>query len=271
VARAARTEFRVQPLDVVPLDGGTSSDADGPDGKPAEYRWVVVEAPEGEQSIPYEMLFSPADPGIGGREDDPSTPTALFWADLEGTYVLELRVRDNLGLGADDCPSAAARVTIVARQPEGVRVELTWRSEGDADLDLHLRHPLADGWFTAPYDCDYLNPTPDWGQLENPADDPVYVEDRADGGPEIVRLGQPESTDLLGGPYVIGVMFHEGAGPALARVRVFVDGELAWDSTAPGNPGEKALPAPDFFWEAAAIDWPGGRVTTIDNLIGRRP
>jgi hypothetical protein len=287
-ARVSQDEFYVQPLDVVSLDGGPSIDQDGPNNKPVEYKWVVINSPQGSQSVPGEALLNPADPGVGVREDDPSTPTAVFWADLVGTYTLQLRVRDNLGLGSDQCDTAIATVTIVAKPDQAIHLQLTWRTPNDpdvtdregTDLDLHLRHPNADGWFTAPYDCYYYNPTPDWGQLENPDDDPTIDIDDIDGnGPENISLNSPESTDQLGGEYMVGVHYYRSTdrrtnfdfGPSFAKLRIFINGELAWDYTADGDPGEKEMQAVDHFWEAASIAWPSGTVTKIDNYLEQRP
>jgi hypothetical protein len=289
VAVAAQNDFVVEPGEAFWLDGSPSRDPDGPNGRPVAYEWVLVAAPEGNLSVPGEALLNPGDPALGVTADDTETPTAAFWADLEGRYTLELRVRDDLGLGPAECDSAAARVTILARPAEeGLRVELTWRSPGDldptddagADLDLHLLHPNAEGWFTAPYDCYFYDPTPDWGQLEDPADDPALLfDDDHHGGPEAIRLRNLENTTVLGAPYIVGVHYFRSTdrrtgidfGAVFAKVRIFVNGDLAWDYTADGGSGEREMEAEDHFWDVADVQWPSGEVRKRDRYYRQRP
>lgn len=287
-ARPVQDEFNVQPLDVIALDGGASIDQDGPMNKPVEYEWVVLSSPEGSLSVPGEALLNPGDPALGVRDDDKSTPTAVFWADLVGTYTLELRVRDNLGLGPDQCETAVATVTIVAKPEQAIHVQLVWRTPNDpdvtdtegTDLDLHLLHPNAEGWFTAPYDCYYYNPTPDWGQLDNPDDDPsIDIDDINGNGPENISLTNPENTTTLGAPYIVGVHYYRSAdrrtgfdfGPSFAKVRIFINSNLSWDFSADGDPGEKQMEAEDHFWDVADIQWPSGEVRKRDRYYQQRP
>lgn len=288
-ARATQDEFYVRPLDVVELDGSPSIDQDGPGNKPVEYEWVMIDSPQGSAATVVEDFPNPADPGAGGLDDDTSTPQAKVWVDVAGTYTLELRVRDNLGLDSVQCQNPAI-VTIVAQPEEAIHVQLTWRTPSDedltdgegADLDLHLLHPRADDWFTTPYDCYYGNPTPDWGQLDNPSDDPIIdIDDINGGGPENVSLNDPESTQALGAPYLVGVHYYRNTGrvtgtefgSSFAKVRIFLNGELAWDYTEENaesgerDPGEKEMQAQGDFWDVAEIHWPEGRVVKRDNYI----
>ena len=62
---------------------------------------------------PLERFYEPAQPVNGGDPDDPSTPEAVFFVDMPGTYTVELRVTDNLGLDSVACMNATA-VTITA-------------------------------------------------------------------------------------------------------------------------------------------------------------
>lgn len=287
-ARAAIDEFNVLPLDTVVLDGGPSIDQDGPNNKPVSYQWVVTSSPSGSLSRPLESFHNPADPANQGPEDDIATPTALFWVDLAGTYTLELRVTDRLGLDSIACDNAAV-VTIVAKPEEAIHVQLIWRTPSDpdetdgqgADLDLHLLHPNALSWFSDPFDAYYANPVPDWGQLENPVDDPsLDIDDINGGGPENINLDQPENTDDLGAPYLVGVHYYNSQdrlsgfdyGPTFARVRIFLNGELAWDYTDDeGNALEKEMQAEDHFWDVAQINWPAATVETRDRYYDQRP
>ena len=286
-ARAAADDFDVLPLDVVVLDGTPSIDQDGPNSRPVEYEWVITSRPEGSVSQPSESFFDAAQPANGGPEDDNTTPTALFFVDLAGTYTAELRVRDNLGLDSIACENAAV-VTIVAKPDQAIHVQLVWDTPGDedqtdhegADLDLHLLHPNADNWFSAPYDAHYANPVPDWGQLENPSDDPsLDIDDINGAGPENVNLDNPENTETLQGPYLVGVHYYSSRGrvtgaefgPSCATVRVFLKGELAWDYTEDGAPGCREMEAEGHFWDVAQITWPEARVVTRDRYFTQRP
>jgi hypothetical protein len=286
-ARAAEDEFLVYPLDTVVLDGSPSVDQDGPNNLPVEYEWVITSRPEGSVSQPVERFNDPQQPADGGLPDDRATPFALFFIDLPGYYTAELRVRDQFGLDSVACRNPAV-VTIVAEPDEAIQVQLSWQpiSEEDlgreraADLDVHMRHPNAPAWFTSPYDCYFNNPTPDWGQLNNPQDDPFLdLDDFSSNGPENLTLAVPESTEILGGEYVVGVDYYRQTdrvdgyvyGPARAYVRVFIEGVLAWDYTSEGQDGFKDMMAEGHFWEAASISWPTGEVRTVDVYYEERP
>lgn len=275
-ARVTHDYYSVRPDDVVVLDGSPSVDPDGPDNRPVAYEWVVTGRPEGSVAQPLEAVGG----GGVGPPDDPSTPTAAFRVDLAGTYTVELRVTDRLGLDSRACDTAAV-VVIDAEAEAGIQVQLTWTTgdgaetaEQGADVDLHLLHPAGERWFEAPLDCFYANPQPDWGQLGNPADDPVIDRDAVDGrGPENLSLALPENTELLGRPYLVGVHYYnaydrqtnEPFGAATARVRIFLDGVLAWDA------GERLLEAEDHFWRVAEVHWPAREVVARDEYETQRP
>lgn len=286
-ARAVNDEFYVVPLDVVVFDGSPSIDQDGIDARPVAYEWVITSRPAGSVSQPHESFYDPAQPANGGLDDDIETPTAVFFVDLAGTYTAELRVRDNLGLDSIACENPAV-VTIVAEPEEAIHVQLVWRTPEDddetdqrgTDLDLHLLHPAADSWFSRPFDCHYNNPVPDWGQLGNPADDPsLDIDDINGAGPENINLDNPENTETLGSPYLVGVHYYNSRdrvdgteyGPSFATVRIFIEGQLSWDFTDNGNPGEKEMQAQDHFWDVAQISWPSGDVVTRDRYYMARP
>lgn len=287
-ARAVQETFSVVPLDTVLLDGSPSIDQDGPDNVPVEYQWVITNRPEGSSSIPVESFFDPSQPSNGGRPDDLTSPTAAFFVDLAGTYTAELRVRDNLGLNSESCGNAAV-VTIISKPDEAIHVQLTWTTEGDqdqtddsgADLDLHLLHPYAQAWgqrgAVDEYDCFFLNGTPDWGQVGNVRDDPILdIDDFTGGGPENISLTDPENTEAIGGPYMVGVHYYSSVdretlfdyGPSEARLRIYIRGELAWEYANSGadndDTGTKEMTATGHFWDAAEITWPDGQISTRD-------
>ncbi len=292
-ARATPEEHFVQPLDTVVFDGSASVDPDGPNNRPATYEWVITDRPVGSVSAVGESFLNPADPAGGISPDNPSTPIAVFWVDLAGTYTAELRVRDNLGLSSQDCETSAT-VTIIAKPDEAIHIQLVWSTPNDpdetdregTDVDLHLLHPLADNWFTEPYDCYFGNPNPDWGTLEDPSDDPIIdIDDISGGGPENANLATPESTEVLGGPYRVGIHYYSSRelvngtdfGESIAKVRIFLNGELTWDYTGmdPNSGdvegGEFPLAAQDAFCQVATIHWPAALVESAVQCFDTRP
>jgi hypothetical protein len=286
-ARAVQEEFNVVPLDVVYLDGTPSIDQDGPNNRPVQYEWVITGRPEGSTSQPRESFFDAAQPANDGPEDILTTPDSVFFVDIAGTYTAELRVTDNLGLDSIACENPAV-VTIVAQPEEAIHIQLVWRTPNDddetdgegSDLDLHLLHPSAENWgnrqIVDAYDCYYLNPTPDWGQLENAEDDPsLDIDDINGAGPENVSLDNPQDTVVLGAPYLVGVYYYSSRGrqtgfdygPSFARLRIYIRGELTWEyegSEDDEQPGEKEMEAEGHFWYVAQINWPSGEVVVRD-------
>lgn len=268
--RANPEEFYVPPLEIVVLDGSASVDPDGPDNRPVSYEWVITERPEGSTAQPRESIPDPSDPTTG-LPDDPTSPTALFFVDLAGTYTAELRVTDNLGLSSQQCETSAI-VTIVAKPEEAIHIQVVWTTPEDpdqtdrqgTDVDLHLRHPLAEGWFLAPGDCYYGNPSPDWGVLMDTTDDPVLdIDDINGAGPENINLNEPENTEDLGSPYVLGVHYYssrervsgEDYGASTATTRIFLNGALNLTTE------NIELPAQDAFCQVATIEWPSAVAT----------
>lgn len=262
----------VEPLDIVELDASLSTDADGPGGVPVRYVWTVIRRPDGSTVTPVERFQDPRRPLDTGVADDPTTPRALFFVDLAGTYTLELTVADNLDLEApsDACPQPAATLTIEARPRTQIHVQLTWNTPGDldqtdndgTDVNLHLRHPDGDAWSRAPLDCYYANQNPDWGPVGVVGDPSLDLDDINGAGPENISVDAPEDTDLYDGrPYRIGVEYTRADnfatggtwGPSEATVRVFIEGVPAGEFVG-------MLEDTGHFWAVADIVWaPGDR------------
>lgn len=272
VAAILEPDIRAELGDVLVLDGGASFDRDGPEGLPQSWRWTIVEQPEGAVSRIVEHLLDAQRPDDGGPDDDPATPSAQVHLDAVGLYVFELEVADEscadrMRLAVEVCPCGDTGIVAV----------LDWASDEPppagmgVDLDLHLLHPNAEAWFSRPYDCHYAEPTPDWGQLDNPADDPALDQDRIGAGPERIRLAIPENTDVLGAPYLVGAHYqnHRGAegerpeANVMARVRVFVRGVVQFDEL-------QALDL-DNLWDVAQVEWPSGEVRARGRVYPQRP
>lgn len=275
--------FNVAPLDSVVLDATPSTDEDGPAGQPVEYSWEVVEQPDGANSRAVERLSGdPQAPLVGALEDDKTTPRAVFFVPVVGTYTLKLHVKDNLGQDAPSelCSEPVAIVTITAESNEDIHVEMSWDTPSDrnqddlngSDVDLHMLHPRGNDWGQSPYDCYYANPTPDWGVRGNPADDPTLDLDDVDGhGPENITLDDPEDTSALGQPYRVGVDYYRAEhqdslqswGPSFITVKIYLGGQLAWENQEP-----KELPSTHDLWEVAQIIWaPNDHRVRVVNLV----
>lgn len=277
IAAVAEAEVTTRPLEVIALDGSPSTDVDGPDGRPIRYTWSVLASPDGSTAVPVERFQDPRRPRDTGVPDDPMTPTAVFFADVVGTYVIALTVTDNLDHSAPSvaCPQPAAQITIEARPTEDLYIELTWQTPADpdqtdadgTDLDLRLRHPLADDWY-GDLVCFYANANPDWGDVGPDGNPALQLDDNNGAGPEVITLDGPEATAPLGGPYQVGVHYYRGFnpadefwGPTDATVRVFVQGERAgtWSRLI-----ENQLD----LWIAVGITWGEGAPTVeaIDRI-----
>ena len=268
LARVSQEEFLVAPLDVVILDGGPSADPDAADGRPIRYQWNVIQRPMGSMAVPVESFADPLHPEDGGLADDSATPSAQFFVDIAGEYLLELEVTDRLGATApsNSCPQAGAQVRIVAEPLSDIHLQLLWATNRDnapdddmgADLDLHLGHPSRSGWFDAMFDCYYTNPAPDWGIRNQPIDDPsLDIDDIGGGGPENINLNNPENTQALGGQYSVGVHYFRATranfgggdyGTSRVTVRVYLGGDLAYE-------GDKELNQTNDFWEVGGVVW----------------
>ncbi len=304
--RVAETDFAVHPLDLVVLDGSMSTDPDGPEG--LVYEWVVVERPVGSTSQPLESVSDVLRPGDGGEPDQTNTSNAVFFVDLAGIYVIELRVTDPSGSTApsESCPGEPVRVTINALPSEDIHLQLVWDTPEDmdqtdsdgTDLDLHLRHPNATDW-EGDLNCYFANPNPDWGESGSAMDDPSLDIDDTDGaGPENINLDNPELTSSFGmdrdgdgapdgKPYLVGVHYYRsdsyggfddvfgdggsGAGDyglSNATVRIYLDGTIAFDQTM-------TLRETDDFWTVGAIEWgrtaPERRVIELGEVTRRAP
>jgi hypothetical protein len=288
-AVVTENELIVRPLDVVSLDGSNSTDPDGPEGRPVEYEWIVVERPDGSTAEPVERLTNPLRPAEGGPADLVTTPGAVFFVDLAGTYVIDLVVTDSGGVSAPSatCMQPEARITVNANPDEDIHLQLVWDTPGDpdqtdsdgSDVDLHFLHPLGPDWFRGggTYDCYFGNPTPDWGQVGRPEDNPsLDIDDTNGSGPENINLDSPENTQMLGSPYRVGVHYYRASvgafggaetwGPSEVTVRIYLGGVLAHQAI-------RDLDDTNTFWEVAGIIWSAGdqRVVEINQISVRLP
>ena len=243
-------ELEASPGDTVEFDGTPSHDPDDPTDPNAisRYQWAVVERPEGSTAV-----LTP---------DGRGSTTAMF-LELEGRYVVELRVFD----AGNNLSCNVATITIQTTNNDDIRVEVTWDTPGDedqndtgvavgVDVDLHVLHPRG-SWNSSPWDCYWLNIEPDWGPPGREGD-PSLIRDDSDGaGPEIFRLSDAEEVTYRVGVYVFN---DHGYGPSVATLRVYLRQVLVFEQRS------ERLERTGAFWDAATIAWPEGRVEPVDTI-----
>jgi hypothetical protein len=220
----------------VTLSGAESFDADG--HTPLTHAWTVLSRPVGATA---------ALSGASGAQTQ-----LTMDPDVPGEYRVALAVTD--ALGAQSLEPAV--LSVVAAPSQQLLVELFWDNAG-TDLDLHLLRHQSAPLNTAPDDCFYQAPRPDWGIPGDAADDPAFVRDALQGyGPELV--GYPAPLPTGAGRYRVVVDFkndHLSARPeSRATVRVYVQGVVAAELT-------RTLLREGDRWVAADIAWPDGTVT----------
>ncbi len=239
--------FSTEPLVEVRIEA-TGSDEDG---RIVSYLWELVERPEGS----------------GARVDPDDVEDPPFTPDLVGLYTLRLTVTDDDGL-TDSCQVDLAaggrgtRVEMYWNPPDGSCDEFPGSGCDPSDVDLHLLHQDATGWFSD-LDCYYLN-CPGGLEWDGPAgsDDPRLDLDDVEGfGPENINVDVPPP----GATYRVGVHYYsdDGSGPAEVFVNVYC-GELSLEPAARFGP--VSLPSTDAFWRVADLEWEGTdcTVTPID-------
>lgn len=222
----------VTPPITVGLDGRRSSDPNGYDI--TRYEWTVAETPEGS----------------GGFFRDPLADYANFFADISGEYLVQLVVENEIGLRSE--PETCR---IEAKPIENIHIEMFWDIP-NSDLDLHFKQ-YGYELFELPGDCNYCNQNPNWGE-PGEADDPELALDNRTGyGPENINLNNPGNGD-----YDVIVHYFNDAGggqTAIATVKVWVDGSVAWEGSR--------LMEEDDIWEVGWIRWPDAvfTLTELDN------
>lgn len=233
-----QSSIAAEPGEVIRLDGTPS------EGAIDRYEWSVLEFP---YDATHPHLAPDLAPGTTGK--------ASFTAHAIGDYIIELTVYDDTGSPGCDTAQVSAEV-----RPGGdVFVELVWNTPDDpdqtddfgADLDLHYKHPDGE-WGYEPLDIFWYNPTADWGQRNNPEDDPELIRDDEDGaGPESIEHRRPD--DLR---YAVGVYYYEDHdfGPSDLTIRVYLDGALAHEIAG------ETMDGTDTFYEALTIDAANGSV-----------
>lgn len=223
----------------VGLEGETDSASEE---TPIGFEWRINQ-PAGSTSV-----FSPS----------AYVQSPAFEANVIGTYTFSVTVRTERGA----CPTVDYVVTVTG--PETIVVELSFvtplaSNETDpvfADVDLHLLHPRATGYFDSTYDAHWENPNPEWGwfgAMDNP---------RWSGGPghfESVVIDVAEQNTT----YEVGVHYRDaaGLGDAVATVSVYIYGVLR-------DRFEGVRLTGYDLWRTHTIAWPSGVVTRLTEEDG---
>lgn len=239
----------VEPWSRVTLDGSMSYDQDDPPDEPLTYFWTMVSKPDGSTTV----------------LERASTAMPSFWADLTGTYELQLVVTDSLGL-----ESAPELVVVEALPTNAIRIELTW-DHPDSDVDLHL---LQEGGTF----CDCATDThyrdcgrePNWFPATPGANPRLDVDDRSGFGPENINVdGHGPSRFIPDGRYTIAAHYFASnsevstwpTSVSVVTIRVYVFGLLA------GELSHELVSAGDL-WIAGQIEWPSGQIIPDGSVVG---
>jgi len=277
----------VQPIDLPPAHDEMSppETAIPPDTTDCPIAKITCE--EGNEVIPQTMLHLDAagswssfgaietyqwsvtqPPGsVSLLKPGPTYHAPVFEANVAGLYAFELMVWDETGTAA--CEPAVFEVAVIP--DDGIHVELLWHTPGDpdetdegwghgSDIDLHLMHPVSEGWFDPVYDCHHYNKTPDWGTTGPQVDDdPRLDRDDIDGaGPENINIHSPQAVS-----YRVGVhsWSEHGFGNSTAEVRVYLGSVLAflWGDVEIGG---------NLMWNVCKIRYHDGEVEAIEGQFG---
>ena len=229
------SDDHVSPLrESVSLYGDESYDPNG--GTLIDYDWSLVRRPHGSDAT---------------LDDSDSRNQHAFLPDVAGEYRARLVVTNEQCVASLPCD-----VTIEATPEEGLWVELSWAHAGD-DLDLHLVRD--DGAFQSRDDCYYGNcdydEGLDWGVVGDTEDNPrLDLDDISGTGPENINIYEP-----VDGTYTVVVHDFPGsvlADPNPARIRIYLDGELALDQS-------RTLRREDAYVSFAEIAWPSLEIATF--------
>lgn len=240
-------DLTVEPWSRVTLDGSASYDQDIPPDEPLTYRWRMVSKPGGSTT----------------DVERARTERASFWADLTGTYEVELVVIDSLGL-----ESAPELVVIEALPTNAVRIELTW-DHPDSDLDLHFLRPTYD-FCDCVTDVHYRDCArePNWFPQTPGANPRLDIDDRKGFGPENINIdGDGTSRFIPDSEFRIAVHYYASNAAVSswptdvsnATVRIYVFGLLAAELSKP-------LEMDGDLWDVGTLSWPSGIVTPADGL-----
>ncbi len=229
------------PFEAATWDGSESYDPSGVDI--VGYQWSLVEQPEGSAA-----RLPPAE-GNGAIRSG-------FVPDLAGDYIGQLIVTNARGESSEPCLA-----TLESIPAEDLWVEMYWTHASD-DMDLHLVRP-GGTYENRNDDCYYstcVGGGLDWGQRNNPQDDPsLDLDDIPGTGPENINILMPESGEFT--VYVHDYQDSNGWGADYTgrndvTVNVYLNGSQVWSNT-------KGISGDNTVTPFCRIDWAAGTVTTM--------
>jgi hypothetical protein len=172
------------------------------------------------------------------------TPEPVFSSDVLGRYVATLQVSDDDGIISENY--AATLIEVVPH--ENLIIEVDWDVAG-VDVDLHLISPS--GSYYGEGDCFFGNPSPDWGVLGDPNDDPqLLLDDEGQEKREMIQLISPEE-----GMYTVYVTYYnqrESEYPYVTpSISVIGAGQVLYEAEGPRLTSEgKVWRAGFLYWDA---------------------
>jgi hypothetical protein len=189
-------------------------------------RWDLAGAPPGGDATP--GLWLPAARDVA---------KVTFRPYIVGSYQLRFS-------GQVDGQEKSCTTQVLVRG-RGLRVALSWATEGD--LDLHVHNDRESGWRTAD-DVYFQNKSPLWNPADLPgrAGNPLLEFDSTGGaeGPESVRL----DLATIGGTYTVAVHNFNSAHLPEATLQIFCGSTQAAQSVVVSRPLRKY-----DFWVAAQV------------------
>lgn len=225
-------------------------------GDGVRVRWEVRSAPGNNRAYRFAQRFdaNDTDAVVAAGASVPFTSVIV------GEYEVVATARDAEGRTAE-CS------TTVAMTGHGLRVELSWDSNG-TDVDLHALRGTEGGWFSSS-DCYYANRTPDTGYPDEGRRRWLDTDDVDGYGPENIRVDTPEGNE----DFNIGVHFysaHSQSGPTRATVVVYCgERQMArFERNLVGNRGTEG----NDFWRVAAVRFGGAHgceVRPIQQVVQR--
>ncbi|MCA9547836.1 MAG: hypothetical protein KC613_25705 [Myxococcales bacterium] len=263
------------PLALYPLEGGYED----PDGDAmVRATWSVREAPAGSTARP--------DPANALRSE--------LFADLQGSYLLELEVEDAAGQRG----RCTTRINAEA-SGDGLRIELVWNAgaaDDASDVDLHLKRAPNAQWHDSADDgddCHWRNcsvcsnegagggeagcrallsdlnrnpagppPQVEWSRPLSDDDPRLDLDDVQGQGPENINIRAPQA-----GTYRVGVHYwdDDGFGDSTVTLRIFCGGQLAraYDPVVLRASGRNGNDDTEF-WEVADVAWQGNTCAVQD-------
>ncbi len=214
----------------------------------ARIRWSVSAAPGDTRAYRFAAQY-----------DDHDTDSVVaqgvevpFTSVIVGDFTVHAETRNPDG-------STAQCDTTVSMLGHGLRVELTWNTDG-TDVDLHSLDDPEARWFT-PQDCYYANRQPDMAVLEEGRRRWLDTDDVDGEGPENIRVDTP----AVDRDYQIGVHFYSSHShhEATHATVVIYCGEQRVARFERDLTGDRGGSDANDFWHVAAVRFGGPAVCAV--------